>query len=103
MFLVTSVAMLRERTTGSLERLMTLPLAKLDILVGYALAFGALASIQAAVVVVVGFGALGLEGPHGVWLFGVLAVANAVLGMALGLFVSAFARRSARQCSSSRR
>lgn len=92
MFLVTSVAMLRERTTGTLERLMTLPLSKLDILVGYALAFGGLAALQAVVVCATGFGLLGLESPHGAWLVGVLAVANAVLGMALGLFVSAFAR-----------
>ena len=92
MFLVTSIAMLRERTTGTLERLMTLPLAKADILVGYGVAFGALAALQAAVVCSVGFLALGLDAPHGAWLVGMLAVGNAVLGMALGLFVSAFAR-----------
>lgn len=92
MFLVTSVAMLRERTTGTLERLMTLPLSKLDILVGYAAAFGALAAVQALVVCAAGFGLLGLDAAHGAWLVGLLAVANAVLGMALGLFVSAFAR-----------
>jgi ABC-2 type transport system permease protein len=92
MFLITSIAMLRERTTGTLERLMTLPLAKLDVLAGYALAFGALAAVQATVVCAVGFAALGLDAPHGVWLIGVLAIGNALLGMALGLFVSAFAR-----------
>jgi ABC-2 type transport system permease protein len=92
MFLVTSIAMLRERTTGTLERLMTLPIAKADILVGYGLAFGLLAAIQAAIVCTVGFLILGLEAVHGAWLVGVLAIANALLGMALGLFVSAFAR-----------
>jgi ABC-2 type transport system permease protein len=92
MFLVTSIAMLRERTTGTLERLMTLPLAKADLLAGYGLAFGALATLQAIVVCTVGFAALGLEAPHGAWLVGLLAIGNAVLGMALGLFVSAFAR-----------
>jgi ABC-2 type transport system permease protein len=92
MFLVTSIAMLRERTTGTLERLMTLPLAKLDLLGGYALAFGALAAVQALVVCTVGFAGLGLQAPHGVWLVGALPVGNAALGMALGLFVSAFAR-----------
>ena len=92
MFLVTSIAMLRERTTGTLERLMTLPLARLDLLAGYGIAFGILAAIQAAVVCAVGFAVLGLEAAHGAWLVGVLAVANAILGMALGLLVSAFAR-----------
>jgi len=92
MFLVTSIAMLRERTSGTLERLMTLPLSKGDVLAGYAGAFGTVAAVQALVVCAVGFGALGLDAAHGVWLVGVLAVLNALLGMALGLFVSAFAR-----------
>jgi len=92
MFLVTSITMLRERTTGTLERLMTLPLAKLDLLGGYALAFGLLATVQAVAVCLVGFVALGLDAPHGAVLIGALAVANALLGMALGLFVSAFAQ-----------
>ncbi len=92
MFLVTSIAMLRERTTGTLERLMTLPLGKTDILAGYGIAFGILATIQAVVVVFLGFGILGLHAAHGAWLVALLAIANAVLGMSLGLFVSAFAQ-----------
>jgi ABC-2 type transport system permease protein len=92
MFLVTSITMLRERTTGTLERLMTLPLAKLDLLAGYAIAFGLLAALQAAIVCVVGFAVLGLNAPHGAVLVALLAIANALLGMALGLLVSAFAR-----------
>jgi ABC-2 type transport system permease protein len=92
MFVVTSIAMLRERTTGTLERLMTMPLAKLDLLLGYAIAFATIAGIQAGVTAVVAFGLLGLDVAGPVWLVIVLAIANAVLGMALGLFVSAFAR-----------
>ncbi len=92
MFLVTSIAMLRERTTGTLERLMTLPVGKADILFGYGLAFGLLAALQAVVVCTVGFLLLGLQAAHGAWLVGLLAVGNALLGMALGLFASAYAR-----------
>lgn len=92
MFLVASIAMLRERTTGTLERLMTLPIAKTDVLFGYGLAFGALAALQAVIICTVGFLVLGLEAAHGAWLVGLLAVTNATLGMALGLFVSAFAQ-----------
>jgi ABC-2 type transport system permease protein len=91
MFLLTSISMLRERTSGTLERLMSLPIAKADILFGYGIAFGVLAAVQAAVVCAVGFLALGLDAAHGAWLVGLLAIANAILGMALGLFVSAFA------------
>jgi len=91
MFLVTSIAMLRERTGGTLERLMTMPIAKLDILAGYGLAFALMAVIQSAVTCAVAFGLLDLHlvGPR--WLVVVLAVANALLGMSLGLFLSAFA------------
>jgi ABC-2 type transport system permease protein len=92
MFLVTSIAMLRERTTGTLERLMTLPIGKGDVLAGYGIAFGALSAVQAVVVCGVGFVALGLDAPHGAWLIAVLAVLNALLGMAMGLLVSAFAQ-----------
>jgi len=91
MFLITAITMLRERTTGTLERLMTLPIGKLDILAGYGLAFGALAAIQAVVVSVIAFTLLGLDAPHGIPLVVLLAVVNGLLGMALGLFVSAFA------------
>ena len=92
MFLVTSITMLRERTSGTLERLMTLPLGKLDLLAGYGIAFAVLAAVQATVVSAVTFGPLGLEPAGPRWLVGLLAVANAVLGTALGLFVSAFAQ-----------
>jgi ABC transporter DrrB family efflux protein len=91
MFLVTSIAMLRERTTGTLERLMSMPLAKLDLLAGYGLAFALVAAVQAGVTSAVGFGLLGLDSEGPVWAVVCLAVANAVLGMALGLFLSAFA------------
>jgi ABC-2 type transport system permease protein len=91
MFVVTSITMLRERTTGTLERLMTMPLGKLDLLVGYALAFALVALVQAAAVSVVALAGLGLDVAGSPFLVGALAVANAVLGMALGLFVSAFA------------
>lgn len=91
MFLVSSITMLRERVSGTLERLSTLPVGRLDLLGGYALAFGALAALQAGVVSAVALLALDLavERPGAVV---ALAIANAVLGVALGLFVSAFAR-----------
>ena len=92
MFLITSIAMLRERTSGTLERQMTLPMSRLDLLAGYAVAFGLLAAIQAFIVCTVGFLALDLDAAHGAWLVGLLAIGNALLGMALGLAVSAFAR-----------
>jgi ABC-2 type transport system permease protein len=92
MFLVTSITMLRERTTGTLERLMTLPLAKLDLLAGYAAAFALVAAAQALLVSTVAFWLLDLQVAGAKWGVILLAIANAVLGTSLGLFVSAFAR-----------
>ena len=92
MFLVTSVAMLRERTTGTLERLLTTPLGRGDLLFGYALAFGLVAVVQTAVASGVALGLLGLDLAASPALVVLLAVLDAILGMALGLFLSAFAR-----------
>ena len=91
MFLVTSVATLRERTSGTLERLLTMPIGKLDLLVGYALAFGLVATVQAVVATGLAVTLLGLDIAGPLWLLLVVAVCDAVLGMALGLFLSAFA------------
>jgi ABC-2 type transport system permease protein len=92
MFIVTSITTLRERTTATLERLMTMPLAKLDLLFGYAIAFGAVAVLQVTVAAAVSLTWLGLEVGGSVWLLLLIAVLDALLGMALGLFASAFAR-----------
>jgi len=92
MFLVTSVTTLRERTSGTLERLLAMPMGKGDFLVGYALAFGLVAAVQSALAVALSVWFLGLDVAGPVWLLLVVAVVDAVLGSALGLFVSAFAR-----------
>src|SRR5947209_15424068 len=92
MFLVTSVGMLRERTTGTLERLLTMPLAKADLLGGYALAFGTVALVQAGLASYLTIGLLGLKVAGPVGAVFLVALLDALLGMALGLFTSAFAR-----------
>ncbi|SNR83856.1 ABC transporter permease [Blastococcus mobilis] len=91
MFLVTSIAMLRERTSGTLERLTT-PLARLDLLLGYGVAFGLMAALQALVTVTVATTVYDLDVAGSIWLVVVIAVVDAVLGVALGLLASAFAR-----------
>lgn len=91
MFLITSIAMLRERTTGTLERLLTTPMAKLDLLLGYGIAFAVAATVQTAVASTVAFAVLGLDTAGSPILVGAIAIANALLGTATGLLVSAFA------------
>jgi ABC-2 type transport system permease protein len=92
LFLVTSVAMLRERSSGTLERLLAMPIGKADLVGGYALAFGLVAVVQTLLASAVALGPLDLDvaGPTGMVVF--LAVLNALLGTALGLLLSAFAR-----------
>ncbi|MGI8433874.1 MAG: ABC transporter permease [Nocardioidaceae bacterium] len=92
MFLVTSVTTLRERASGTLERLLSMPMRKLDLLVGYAAAFAVVAVVQALLAVGLTVGLLGLDVRGPIWVLGVVAVLDAVLGTALGLFVSAFAQ-----------
>jgi ABC-2 type transport system permease protein len=92
MFIITSITTLRERTGGTMERLMTLPIAKLDIIVGYMIAFGLLAVMQASLASAILLYALGLDVVGPVWFLVIMALADALLGTALGLFVSAFAR-----------
>ena len=92
MFMVTSIAMLRERSSGTLERLMTTPAARADLLFGYGIAFGIAATVQAAVATTSAYLVFGLSTPGNPLLVVLVAVANAVLGVALGLLCSAFAR-----------
>jgi ABC-2 type transport system permease protein len=91
MFIVTSVATLRERTSGTLERLLTTPMGKGDLMFGYALAFGVMAVLQAVVASAFAIYVcdLDVQGPVGALV--VVAVADAVLGSALGLLASGFA------------
>ncbi|MDG4832063.1 ABC transporter permease [Solwaraspora sp. WMMD1047] len=92
MFLVTSIAMLRERTSGTLERLLTTPLGRLDLLFGYGIAFGLAAAVQASVAAGFAYWVFDLDTAGSSGLVILIAVLNAVLGVALGLFCSAFAR-----------
>jgi ABC-2 type transport system permease protein len=91
MFLVTSVATLRERTGGTLERLLTMPMGKADFVLGYAIAFGLAAIVQALVVSGLCFGPYGMTVRGQSWLVVLVAVLDALLGTALGLSVSALA------------
>ncbi|WP_256838422.1 ABC transporter permease [Ornithinimicrobium faecis] len=92
MFIVTSVTMLRERTAGTLERMLAMPTGRADILLGYALALLAVCFVQSALVIGLGVGLLGMEVGGPIWALLLVALADSFLGTALGLAVSAFAR-----------
>lgn len=92
MFLITSITTLRERRSGTLERLMTTPLAKSDFILGYALAFGLMALLQAVITVSFAVWVCGLSADGPLWQLGLVAIVDALLGTALGLLASAFAQ-----------
>jgi ABC transporter DrrB family efflux protein len=92
MFIVAAITTQRERARGTLERLMAMPLGKLDLLAGYAIAFGLVACFQVTLVLVISLTWLGVSLPGSAVPMAVVAVLDAILGMALGLFASAFAR-----------
>ena len=92
MFLITSITTLRERRSGTLERLMTTPIAKTDFILGYGFAFGLMATLQAVITVTFAVWVCGLEVDGPLWQLGLVAVVDAILGSALGLLASAFAR-----------
>ena len=86
------VATLRERTTGTLERLMASPIGKGDVIAGYALAFALLAVVQAVVLTSFTVGVLGMNSRGSLGLIMLVAVLDAILGSTLGLAASALAR-----------
>lgn len=92
MFIVTSITTLRERTSGTMERLMTTPMPKFSLVLGYMLAFGLLAIIQALLAGSLLLFGLGLDVQGSPVFLLVMALADSLLGTALGIFVSAFAR-----------
>lgn len=92
MFLITSVGTLRERTSGTLERLLILPITKLEFILGYATAFGIAALIQATIVSSVALELLGLKIAGSQLMLIVIAIVDALLGMSIGIFVSSFAK-----------
>lgn len=91
MFLVTSITTLRERKSGTLDRLMSMSISKLDFILGYAIAFSLIAVLQAAFATWTVMWLLGVPAAGGPVLMLAGTAIGALLGTALGLLVSAFA------------
>jgi ABC transporter DrrB family efflux protein len=92
MFIVAAITTQRERARGTLERLMAMPLGRLDLLLGYAIAFGLVACAQVGVVLAISLTWLGVQLPGSIGPLVAVSMLDALLGMSLGLFASAFAR-----------
>jgi ABC-2 type transport system permease protein len=92
MFLVTSITTLRERVSGTLERLMAMPIGKFDVIFGYGLAFSVFGIVQSLLTSSVAIFILGMDVAGPQWFVVLVALLDTLLGVAIGLLVSAFAR-----------
>jgi ABC-2 type transport system permease protein len=91
-FVVTSVSFLRERSQGTLERLMASPLRRGEIVLGYMLGFGLVALVQSLLVVVFALTVLRIHNEGNVVLVLLLEALLAIGAVNLGIFLSMFAR-----------
>ena len=91
-YVVTSVSFLRERSQGTLERLMASPLRRSEIVLGYMAGFVLIALVQAAEVLVFGIWVLGLYNAGSVLLIFGFEALLALAAVNLGIFLSTFAR-----------
>lgn len=92
LFIVASISTLRERRTGTLDRLMTMPISKIDLILGYAIAFGVLAVAQSFISIIVTFLILGVEIGGTVLQVILLTAISGLAGMSFGLLVSEYAK-----------
>ncbi|MGZ4107397.1 MAG: ABC transporter permease, partial [Tumebacillaceae bacterium] len=91
-FLISGVSFLRERTGGTLERMLATPIRRTEIVLGYFLGFGCFAVLQTALVQ---WFALNVLDVHSIGNFGAVLVINilvATVALSLGTLLSAFAR-----------
>ena len=91
-FILTGVSFLRERAQGTLERLLTTPVGRADLLVGYLLGFLLFASIQSLVILLYTTLALQIDYQGALWQIFVLLMVLTVVAVNLGIFISTFAR-----------
>lgn len=91
-YLLTAVGFLRERTAGTLDRLLVSPISRSGLVVGYVVGFGYLAVIQSLVLLGSGVVFLGVEFEHGVARFLLIEVLGAFTALGIGIVLSLFAQ-----------
>jgi ABC-2 type transport system permease protein len=91
-FLLTGISFLRERSQGTMERLMASPVSRLDVVLGYLFGFFLFALAQTLIIVLFTIYVLDVNYYGDLWqifVFQVVIIAGAVN---LGIFTSTFAR-----------
>lgn len=90
-YLLTAVGFLRERTAGTLERVLASPISRSGLVLGYVVGFGLLAAVQSAVLLAASVSFLGVEFANGIWLFFLLELLGALTALGIGVLLSLFA------------
>jgi ABC-2 type transport system permease protein len=90
-YLLTAVGFLRERTSGTLERVLATPISRTALVVGYVLGFGALAVVQALVLLLASVAFLDVSFAHGVPAFLTFELLGALTALGVGILLSLFA------------
>jgi ABC-2 type transport system permease protein len=90
-FLISGIALLRERTTGTLERLLATPILRRDIVFGYLLGYGLFAVVQTIIVVTYAVKVLDITLVGSFWNVVIINLTLALVALSLGILLSAFA------------
>jgi ABC-2 type transport system permease protein len=91
-FLLTSVSFLRERSQGTIERLMVSPLSKTELVLGYVLGFTLFALLQSLIILLFVVGVLRVHYAGNLGLIFLVTLVLTIGGVNMGIFASAFAR-----------
>lgn len=90
-FLISGVGLLRERTTGTLERLMSTPISRGEVILGYLIGYGIFAVVQTIIVVLFAINVLGIVVAGSIWDVLLINLILALVALSLGILLSTFA------------
>lgn len=91
-FIIAGVSFLRERTSGTLEKLLSTPLRRWEIVVGYVVGFGIFTTIQSAIIVWFSIEVVGMMMVGSIWLVMLVTLMLSITALTLGTLLSAYAR-----------
>ena len=91
-FLISGMALLKERTSGTLERLLATPVKRSEIVYGYMLSYGIIAIFQTAVVVLAAIWLLDVEVVGSILNVIIVNVVLALVALAFGILLSTLAK-----------
>jgi len=91
-FILTGISFLRERALGTLDRLLTTPVSRADIMLGYSISFFFFAFIQSNIILFFTIFILDISYQGGIWNMFIVVILMAIVAVNLGVFISTFAK-----------